>query len=214
MKRVLVYKRFERFWHWMQALLIIILALTGFEIRGSFTLLGFETAVKVHDIALWAFLILSAFAIFWHFTTGEWKKYISGGRDQKASVMIKYYTSGVFKNEPHPYKKTELSRLNPLQRVTYMVLKLILIPILAFSGLLYYFSNDLAAMGYGNLLDWVRPLHTLGAFALIAFFIVHVYMTTTGYTVTSNLKAMVSGYEDLESAESVERKQAGAVATD
>jgi divalent metal cation (Fe/Co/Zn/Cd) transporter len=57
MKRVLVYKRFERFWHWMQALLIIILALTGFEIHGSFKLLGFETAVKVHDIALWAFLI-------------------------------------------------------------------------------------------------------------------------------------------------------------
>jgi uncharacterized protein YoxC len=32
----------------------------------------------------------------------------------------------------------------------------------------------------------------------MAFIIVHVYMTTTGHSVTSNIKAMISGWELLE----------------
>jgi len=46
-RRVLIYKRFERFWHWTQAALIIGLAVTGFEIHGTFQWLGFAEAVRV-----------------------------------------------------------------------------------------------------------------------------------------------------------------------
>ncbi len=41
-------------------------------------------------------------------------------------------------------------------------------------------------------------IHTLGAFLLVAFFVIHLYLITTGETVTSNLKAMITGYEELE----------------
>lgn len=77
MNRVYIYKGFERLWHWLQAILIITLAVTGFEIHGTYTLFGFETAVRIHNIALWAFIILIVFAIFWHLTTGQWKQYIT-----------------------------------------------------------------------------------------------------------------------------------------
>ena len=40
MERIYVFKRFERFWHWSQALLIIGMMITGFEVHGSYTLLG------------------------------------------------------------------------------------------------------------------------------------------------------------------------------
>ena len=33
---------------------------------------------------------------------------------------------------------------------------------------------------------------------LMIFLVVHVYMTTTGKTPTSNIKAMITGYEELE----------------
>jgi cytochrome b subunit of formate dehydrogenase len=36
-----------------------------------------------------------------------------------------------------------------------------------------------------------------GAFALLSFLIVHVYMTTTGHTITAHLAAMVSGYDEV-----------------
>jgi cytochrome b subunit of formate dehydrogenase len=47
-------------------------------------------------------------------------------------------------------------------------------------------------------LETVAFLHTLGAYLIIMFAIVHVYMTTTGETPTSNIRAMITGYEDLE----------------
>ena len=49
MKNIYLYARFERLWHWLQTLLIIILLLTGFEVNGAFTLFGFGTAVEVHN---------------------------------------------------------------------------------------------------------------------------------------------------------------------
>ena len=196
MRRVYIYKRYERFWHWLQVLLVIILAVTGFEIHGSYKLLGFETAVTVHNVALWTFIILTLFTIFWHFTTGEWKKYKPSS--QKVSVTLKYYTSGMFKNEPHPYKKTELSRLNPIQRITYLLLKIVLFPVMILTGLVYFFYNDLVALGFGPYLGNVAGWHTLGAFAIVAFTFVHTYMVTTGQTLTSNIKAMVTGWEEIE----------------
>ena len=42
MSKVKYYTGFERFWHWTQALLIISLLITGFEIHGTIQLFGFE----------------------------------------------------------------------------------------------------------------------------------------------------------------------------
>ena len=76
MQRIYIFKRFERFWHWAQALLIIFMLLTGFEIHGVYTLFGFHDAVALHTVAAWTLIGLWVFAIFWHFTTGEWKQYV------------------------------------------------------------------------------------------------------------------------------------------
>jgi Ni,Fe-hydrogenase I cytochrome b subunit len=76
MRKVYIYKGFERFWHWTQASLILFLAATGFEVHGSFEIFGFEKAVQFHRVASWMLIGLIVFAIFWHITTGEWKQYI------------------------------------------------------------------------------------------------------------------------------------------
>ena len=39
-KRVFLYKRFERVWHWLQSLLIISMIVTGLEMRGLFKMVG------------------------------------------------------------------------------------------------------------------------------------------------------------------------------
>ena len=36
-KQIYIFKGFERFWHWAQAVLIMFMALTGFEIDGTYT---------------------------------------------------------------------------------------------------------------------------------------------------------------------------------
>jgi hypothetical protein len=47
----------------------------------------------------------------------------------------------------------------------------------------------------------------LGAFGLLAFGIAHVYMTTTGQTPLSNLRAMITGYETGEEEKAEKRRQ-------
>ncbi len=204
-KQVYIYRSFERFWHWTQAFLIFFLAATGFEVHGSFVFFGYQNAVEYHNIAAYAFIILIAFAIFWHFSTGEWKQYLPTFSNIKA--QINFYLVGIFSNAPHPTKKTVLSKLNPLQKLVYFALKVLVIPVMVISGLLYMFYRYPQKGGMAGLnLDSVEPIalfHTAGAFALIAFIVVHLYLITTGHKPTTNLKAMITGYEELEDDQTV-----------
>ena len=74
--RIRVFKRFERIWHWSQMGLIFTLIFTGFAIHGVYDLVPFGTAVTVHTWAAILLFFLWAFAIFWLFTTGQWRHYL------------------------------------------------------------------------------------------------------------------------------------------
>jgi thiosulfate reductase cytochrome b subunit len=204
-KQVTIYKGFERFWHWSQAAMILLLALSGFEIHGSLQFFGYSQAVKIHNTTAIALLVLIAFAIFWHITTGEWRQYIPTRKYVRA--YIDYYLIGIFRNAPHPTKKTTLSKLNPLQKLVYFSLKALLMPAMVSTGLLYYFYRYPQRYGIESLtikgLETIAILHTVGAFVLISFLIVHLYLITTGATITSNLKAMITGVEELEDGEEI-----------
>ncbi len=199
MKKEYVYRGFERFWHWTQAVLIIFLGVTGFEIHGSLRFFGYDQAVRYHNTAAISFLILIAFAIFWHFTTGEWRQYLPTWKNLRAQA--EYYVFGIFRNAPHPTKKTVLSKLNPLQKLVYAGLKVLVIPVMVITGLLYMFYRypqryEVLSLNIDGL-QAIALLHTIGAFLLVSFFVMHVYLITTGLTVTSNLKAMITGYEEI-----------------
>ena len=200
MKREYIYKGFGRFWHWSQSILVVFLGLTGFEIHGSYTFFGFEQAVRYHSTAAIALVTLIAFTIFWHFTTGEWRQYLP--KREHLRAQMEYYLTGIFRDAPHPTRKTALKKLNPLQKVVYFLLKILVIPVMVTSGLLYMFFRYPQGHGYNifNIdgLETIAVVHTAGAFFLAAFLVVHIYLITTGVTVTSNLRAMITGYEELE----------------
>lgn len=200
MEKVYIYKIFERFWHWAQVLLIVFLMITGFEIHGSFELFGFENSVQWHQIAAWAFLTLIVFAIFWHVTSGEWRQYIPTTKLIKEQFM--YYIGGIFQNAPHPTNKTVYNKFNPLQRMIYLGLKILVIPIMVISGFIYlYFQYPKFGIELESL-DVIALIHTLGAYVLMAFIIAHVYLTTiTGVKPLSSIKAMITGWEEMEDEE-------------
>ena len=193
---VMIYKRFERFWHWMQALLIFVMVFTGLEVHGVYSALGFEKAVTVHNFAAWSWIVLIVLVFTWIITTGEWRQYLPTADGLFAT--IRFYAFGIFKGESHPHKKTEVAKLNPIQRLSYVALLLLLVPLQLLTGVLYFFYHQWGWMGLSGTVDAVALLHTFVAYSIIAFVIVHVYMTTTGHTVFAHLKAMVFGYEDLD----------------
>ena len=194
-ERIYIFKGFERFWHWAQAALIITLLLTGFEIHGSYKLFGFYKALDTHTTAAWALIGQWVFAIFWHVTTGEWRHYIP--TTDKLLVIARYYASGIFRGEPHPFKPSSLNKHNPLQRLTYLGILVCVSPLLWITGWLLYFYGSWKAWGLETLsLEAVAVAHTVGAFLMLAFLISHLYLVTTGRTPTAHLKAMVTGWEE------------------
>ncbi|MEN8137824.1 MAG: cytochrome b/b6 domain-containing protein [Bacteroidota bacterium] len=204
-KSTYIYRSFERFWHWSQALVIFFLALTGFEIHCAYEIFGFKNAVEWHNAAGWAFLVLIIFAIFWHFVTGEWKQYIP--TTKLIGAQINYYIVGIFKGAPHPTHKTIYNKFNPLQRLIYLGLKILVIPVQVFTGFafLYYIYPD--SFWHTEGLEYTALLHTFGAFVLIAFVIAHVYLTTTGHKPTESIIAMLTGWEIVDVDEDEVRKE-------
>ena len=193
--KIYLYTKFERFWHWAQALFVIALIVTGFDLHGSFHFINFQTTVTWHNNLGIAWLILFSFIIFWEFTTGECKQYIP--TTKKLITVVNYYMFGIFKGENHPVPKTKDKKHNPLQRLSYLGVAVALVPLQMSTGFLYYTYNSWPEWGINFNLEIVAFLHTAGAFALIIFLIIHVYMTTTGHSPLAHIKAMITGWEEI-----------------
>jgi len=191
-KKIYLYTRFERLWHWLQGLMIIILMITGFEVHGTFKLMGFQTAVNVHNFVGLSWLVLFSFFVFWLFTTGEWKQYIP--TTKKLFDVIFYYSFGIFKGREHPVQKSTGAKHNPLQRLTYLGISAMLLPVQMATGLIYYLYNYMPG---GISLSILAVVHTLMAFLLVNFLIIHVYMTTTGHSLFSHITGMITGWEEI-----------------
>ena len=190
-KQVYMYRFYERLWHWTMAAGIILLALTGLEIHytGSFAFFGLEYAVAIHN-TLAAILVINAFlALFYHLTTGEIRQFFGFNRYfvKEAVVQAFYYVNGIFKGAPHPIPKSVERKLNPLQQVIYIGLLNILLPFQVITGLLMWGMN----------ITSLAPVHHLGSWLFLSFLAVHIYLTTTGHTVLSNVRAMITGYDEV-----------------
>lgn len=202
-KPVYMYEAYRRFWHWLQTTSIIILLFTGLIIHRPdvFGIFSFRGVVLIHNV-LAAILVLNALlSVFYHLTTGRVQEYIPRpyGFFDDAIVQAKYYIGGIFKGEAHPFAKTPNSRMNPIQKATYFAILLVLLPLQMISGALMWGVQQFPAIAnlFGGL-PVLAPFHSLVAWLFAAFIIVHVYMTTTGATPVESIRAMVTGWEDVE----------------
>ncbi len=195
-RTVRIFDGFERFWHWTQALLILILAFTGFRIHGYYGGISFDQAVYFHVVAAIGLMVLWIFAIFWHLTTGTWRHYLP--TTQGLWPVMRFYAWDIFRGKPHPYRKHFWRKHNPLQAASYLGLKLVLFPLIWFSGLAYLTYN-LWQQGISQpALGWIAAVHVATAFAILAFLIIHLYLLTTGGSFWHHLSPMLTGYDEVE----------------
>ncbi len=196
-RRVKIFSLFERFWHWSQMLLIMALMFSGFGLHGFHHLIDFEQAVTLHTYAALSLLLLWAFSIFWLFTTRTWRHFIPTAKGMWQ--VLHFYVIGIFKGEHHPYRKAYWRKHNPLQALTYLMLKIVLFPLIWISGLIYLFYflwRDAA-----HATDWLQGaalIHTGAAFAILVFVLIHVYMLTIGGSFREHLMPMITGFDDVD----------------
>ncbi|TAA47039.1 cytochrome b/b6 domain-containing protein [Corallincola spongiicola] len=192
---VVIFKRFERFWHWAQAAMVLLLIVTGFELHGFFRLFGFADAVSLHDWAGFSWAVLLVLAFTWIFTSGEWRQYLP--RLEGLGATVRFYLLGVFKGESHPHDMTPAQKFNPLQGAGYLGIVFGLLPLQVATGCLYFFFPELRAAGWLQSIDWVAWLHTFNAYSLLSFLVIHLYMITFGKRISSHLRAMITGKEEV-----------------
>ena len=195
-RRVLIFTRFERFWHWAQVALIFTLLFTGFSIHGFYSVPDFRTAVTVHTGAALALVVLWIFAIFWHLTTGTWRHYVP--TTSGLWRVARFYAYGIFKGEHHPYRKAYWRKHNPLQALSYLGLKLFLFPAIWISGILYLLYAFWGTASSSETLMWVALFHTAAAFAILVFIIAHVYLLTAGHSIKEHVMPMVNGFDEVD----------------
>lgn len=202
-KRVYLYSRYDRLWHWLMAGSVLVLIVTGLVIHFSGTIrwLPLPWAVQLHNIFAVVLAVNGFLSLFYHVTTNAIRRYFLKRERMLEGFLAqaRFYTSGIFLGRPHPSPKTAERRLNPLQQLTYLMLLNLLFPLQLATGILIWGASrwpDFAERLGG--LTLVAPIHNFGAGLFSAFLVMHIYLTTTGHTPTSNIKAMVGGYDEIE----------------
>lgn len=202
-ERVYMYEPYRRFWHWLQTASIVILLLTGLIIHrpAIFGAFSFRGVVTVHNVLAVILVVNAALSLFYHLTTDRVREFIPHpyGFFDDAIVQAKYYISGIFKGERHPFEKVPNSRMNPIQKATYFGILNVLLPLQIITGALMW-----GVQRWTEIADWfgglpvLAPFHSLVAWLFGTFILVHVYMTTTGATPLEAMRGMVTGYEEVE----------------
>lgn len=197
------YNLYERLWHWLQVLTIVLLFLTGLEIHVPdwISLFGFETTITIH-LYLGLILFLNALpALIYHLANGRIRHFLPSPKGLIARVIRQqtYYMKGIFSNQPHPFEETPEKPLNPLQQVTYLMLLNILLPVQIVSGaILWLYGITTLPLFLEESISLVAILHTAGAWLFGLFFVIHVYMTTTGKHPLELPKAMITGWREFK----------------
>jgi thiosulfate reductase cytochrome b subunit len=202
-ERIYMYEPYRRFWHWLQTTTILILLFTGLIIHRPdlFGAFSFSGMVTVHNVMAVLLGINAALALFYHIATDRLKEFIPRpyGFFDDAILQAKYYIGGIFKGEPHPFEKRPDSRMNPIQKTTYFMILNVLLPLQGLTGILMWAVQKYPQVAnlFGGL-PILAPAHSLIAWTFATFILVHVYMTTTGATPVEAMRAMVTGYEEVE----------------
>lgn len=201
-----LYPKWLRAWHFLNALLFIILIVTGLSMQytdldNSNYVVGFAKAVKWHNYA--AFLLTTSYVFFIignAFTkNGRYYRINSENFWYDLMKQLRYYSFGMFRGEKHPFPVTEERKFNPLQKVTYVLAMYLGMPLLIISGFVLLFPevafDNVFGMS-GLVLNDI--LHIATGFLLSIFMIIHIYTCTLGAKPSSLFWGMISGYHRSE----------------
>ncbi len=195
-----LYPVWLRIWHWLNALLFLSLIFTGLNLQYAKTnspLIDFHTAILIHNISGIILTFNYLFFFILNISSGNVKHYLpklkSFGKD--ILLQLKFYLSGIFKNKEHPFETTAEQKFNPLQQITYLKIMYVLFPLLLLSGWALLFPEFIINRIFETSgLMLTALFHTSIGFLLSIFMIGHIYLATTGTTVISNFKSMLTGW--------------------
>ncbi|MBI5114748.1 MAG: cytochrome b/b6 domain-containing protein [Rhodovulum sp.] len=203
-----------RLWHWSNAVLIIVLAVTGASLHFADSTLvpvSFATAAQIHDLAGMSLAGLYVFFVIANAVTGNWWQYIPKPPDIMARSLkvTRYYAYGIMRGERDPHEPTPDTNFNDMQASAYLVVMYLMMPVVVITGLIFMFPQTAPdrLFGFDGLFP-IAVLHYVTGAGVVLFAILHVYLGTLGHTATSQYKTMITGWHegDLPSGRTSSRR--------
>ncbi len=190
-----------RIWHWVNALIIIILIATGMQLRiPDITIIPhYSFVIGLHKYTGFALAgSFIAWLVCYAFAGGLVGHYMLTFRDIKVIPrQAWYYVYGLFRQRENPFRPSPASKFNPLQKIAYSSVMVIFTPVVIVTGILFsdifYFLRIIDILGGVRVLDAVHV--TFGYFFLI-YLVVHIYMATLGEKPYTHIRSMITGYEN------------------
>ena len=197
-----LYPKWLRAWHVLNALLFLILIVTGLSMQytdkqNAAYIVGFSLAVKWHNFAAIALTTNYIIFVTGNLFTKNGSYYRIGKQNFLTDLVsqLKFYSWGMFKGEKHPFPVTEMRKFNPLQKITYVLAMYLAVPLLIISGIGLLFPEITLKSIFGvSGLILTDVLHITMGFFLSIFMIIHIYTCTLGAKPTSLFWGMISGY--------------------
>ncbi len=193
-----------RIWHWLNALGIVTLAVSGAQIRFPeyITLLGsYKSAIYLHNTA--GFVVALSFTLWFFYYVFIARSmaniYVPKAEDLKTGLLrqAKFYFLTYFLGWENPHHPTPKNKFNPMQKSAYLAIMFVLMPLVSLTGI--FLTNVEPLRGVIVMMGGLKILmsvHFLLACCLIAFLPTHVYLTTLGRTPMEHIKTMWTGWED------------------
>jgi thiosulfate reductase cytochrome b subunit len=201
-EKLYLYPIWLRIWHGINALMIIVLILTGVSMQYSnpdHPFIRFDLAVTWHNIAGVVLTIGYLVFVVGNLTTknGLFYRMKLRGLFDRLMKQARYYLYGVFKGEPVPFPINKFRKFNPLQQLAYAFVMYLFFPILFITGWALLFPEIIwmKVYGYSGIL-LTAILHIFGGFVVSIFLFVHLYFCTFGKTAISNFSSMINGYHE------------------
>jgi len=195
-----------RIWHWLNALGIVTLGVSGAQIRfpDYLNIFGsYKSAILLHNTA--GLLVAISFSLWFFYYTCVARKmtelYVPTREDLCHGLLRQavFYFFNYFQGKPNPHHPTPENKFNPLQKSAYLAIMFVLVPLVSLTGILLMNVSPLRelVLMVGGLKILVA-IHFLLACSLFAFLFTHLYLATLGKTPLSYVKPMWTGWEESE----------------
>ena len=177
-----LYPKWIRAWHFINALMFLILIVTGISMQYTDTesssyMVGFAKAVKWHNFT--ALVLTANYVIFVlgnAFTkNGRYYRLKRENFRDELMKQMRYYSYGMFKGEKHPFPVTMERKFNPLQKFSYVMAMYVGMPLLIISGIVLLFPEIALDNVFGiSGLVLNDVIHIITGYFLSVFMVIHI----------------------------------------
>jgi thiosulfate reductase cytochrome b subunit len=201
-KKIYLYPIWVRLWHIVNAITFLLLVATGISLHftdPSNVFIPFATSVAIHNVC--AIILTFAYGVYiiGNMISGNGKYYRGWKTDIKKNMMpqVRYYVFGIFKKEKHPFPVSLERKFNPLQKISYIFVIFVALPLLIISGIGLMFPKIVVMDAFGlSGLALTDYLHQITGFLLSIFLIIHLYTCTLGDKPATLFKSIINGYHE------------------